>query len=473
MVRKPVFSGSFYLADSSNLSSTIDQYLNNVDVKLEEEILGVVSPHAGYIYSGQTAAFVYATLRNSNKKLVILLGPSHRSYIKGFSVFGEGKWETPLGVVNVDEKFASKLITHSALIINDPEAHSQEHSLELQLPFLQKVLKDFTIVPIIFNTDKLSELSVLAKALYGELKNRKNWVIVISSDLYHGENYNKAKEITDEVDKYIKNLDYKGLLEYDRKMRGRGVCAACGCSSIAVLLQVMKNLSVTNVKLLNRTTSGDVTGVKNGYIVGYGAWVFTKSTSKKITNKESKSDIGFSLTSEEKEKLLTIARETINQYVKNGKIPEFTVESETLKRKCGAFVTLKRKNGSLRGCIGLIIAERPLFLVIKKMAIAAATQDPRFSPVTSSEIDDLEIEISVLTPMQKVNNIDEIKVGRDGLMIRKGYMSGLLLPQVPIEQGWNKDTFLEHTCYKAGLPADAWKSADLWKFQAIVFSEEN
>jgi len=472
MVRKPVFVGSFYLADSSNLSSTIDQYLKNVDVKLEEEILGIISPHAGYIYSGQTAAFAYENLRNSNKKLVILLGPSHRFYVKGFSVFGEGKWETPLGVVSVDEKFASKLITHSDLIKNDPEAHSQEHSLELQLPFLQKVLKDFTIVPIIFNTDKVSELSVLAEALYSELKNKKNWVIVISSDLYHGENYNKAKEITDEVDKYIKNLDYKGLLEYDRKIRYSGACAACGCSSIAVLLKFMETLSATNVKLLNRTTSGDVTGDKNGYIVGYGAWVFTKNTSKTNTNKNSESDIGFNLTAEEKEKLLTIARETINQYVKNEKTPEFTVGSETLKKKCGAFVTLKRKDGTLRGCIGLIIAEEPLFLAIRDMAIAAATQDPRFSPVISSEIDDLEIEISVLTPMQKVNNIDEIKVGRDGLMIRKGYMSGLLLPQVPIEQGWNKDTFLEHTCYKAGLTANAWKSADLWKFQAIVFSEE-
>jgi AmmeMemoRadiSam system protein A len=133
---------------------------------------------------------------------------------------------------------------------------------------------------------------------------------------------------------------------------------------------------------------------------------------------------------------------------------------------------LKKKNGTLRGCIGHIVAEKPLFLVVRDMAIAAATQDYRFSPVTSSEIDDIDIEISVLTPMQRVDNVDEIKVGRDGLLIKRGYMSGLLLPQVPVEQGWDKATFLEHLCYKAGLPADAWKSSELWKFQAIVFSEE-
>jgi MEMO1 family protein len=471
MVRKSVCDGSFYLANPSSLSSTIEQYLNNVDIEIKEEILGIVSPHAGYIYSGQTAAFGYENLRNSNKKLIILLGPSHHLYVNGFSVFGEGKWETPLGEISIDDQFASKLITHSELIKNEPETHSREHSLEVQLPFLQKVLKDFKIVPIIFNTDNLSELSVLSEALYSELKNKKNWVIIISSDLYHGYDYNKAKKITDNVDKYIKKLDSKGLLEYDRRMRENGICAACGSSAIAVLLQVMEKLNQTDVKLLKRTTSGDVTGDKNGYVVGYGTWAFTKNTLKKNTNKDTESYLSFNLTSEEKEKLLNIARETINQYIRNGKTLDITVQSETLKKKCGAFVTLREKRGNLRGCIGLIVAEKPIFITIRDMAIAAATQDPRFNPVSSSEIDNLEIEISVLTPMQKVGSIDEIKVGRDGLMIRKGYMSGLLLPQVPSEQGWDKNTFLEHTCYKAGLPANAWKSADIWKFQAIVFSE--
>lgn len=472
MVRKPVVAGSFYLADSSELSSTIDQYLNNADVKVEEEILGIIAPHAGHVYSGPTAAFTYAALKNEDKNLVILLGPSHRYYVKGFSVFAEGKWETPLGTIDIDEDFASGLVSHSELIENEPEAHSREHCLEVQLPFLQKVLKDFKIVPVVFNTDKVSELSVLSDALRSELKDRKNWIVLVSSDLYHGNNYNKAKKVTDEVNSYIENLDYKGLLEYDRKMRAAGACAACGCSSIAVLLQVMQDMDVTNVRLLKRTTSGDVTGDKSGYVVGYGAWVFSENAEKKTENKESEPKINFELTKRDKEKLLTIARKSLIEYVRNGKIPSFQVESEVLKKECGAFVTLKR-NEALRGCIGRIVAEQPLFMVVRDMAISAGTQDYRFPPVTDSEIDDMEIEISVLTPMQKVDNVDEIKVGRDGLMIKRGYMSGLLLPQVPVEQGWDKKTFLEHTCYKAGLPPDAWKSSELWKFQAIVFSEKD
>ena len=296
MVRKPVVAGSFYPADSSNLSSTIDQYLSRVDVKLEGEIFGVVSPHAGYIYSGQTAAFAFKALENKDKKLVILLGPSHRYYVKGFSVYDEGEWETPLGTVEIDGDFASKLKSHSELIVDEPEAHSQEHSLEVQLPFLQKVLKDFKIVPIVFNTDQPSLLGLLADALSEELKNRENWVIVSSTDLYHGYNYSKAKDVTDKVNKYLLRLDYEGLLEYDRKMRKSGVCAACGCSGIAILMQVMKNLGVAEVKLLERTTSGDVTGDKSGYVVGYGAWVFSGEELMKTESEKSESEFSFNST---------------------------------------------------------------------------------------------------------------------------------------------------------------------------------
>ncbi|MEO0292776.1 MAG: AmmeMemoRadiSam system protein B [candidate division WOR-3 bacterium] len=471
MVRKPVFAGSFYPRDSSLLSGTIDQYLNQAEVKVEEEIFGLVSPHAGYDYSGLVAAFGYKALKGKNKKLVILLGPSHRYYVKGFSVYGGGKWETPLGVVEIDNDFASRIVSQSKLIINEPEAHSQEHSLEVQIPFLQKILnRDFKIVPIVFNTEENSKLKELVNALAKELEGREDWIIIASSDLYHGYDYEEAKAVTERVNNYIERLDYRGLLEYDRLKREESTCAACGCSSIAVLLQVMEKLGMKKVKLLAKTTSGDVTGEKKGYVVGYGSWAFLKEKKGEEESKELES-LGFNLTLEDKKILLDIARKTIDEYVKNNKVLEVTVKSEVLKRPCGAFVTLKKK-GNLRGCIGRIVADEPLYLVVRDMAIASATEDPRFPPLEVSELKDIKIEISVLTPMQKVNNVDEIEVGRDGLMIRKGFRSGLLLPQVPVEQGWDKKTFLEHTCYKAGLPSDAWKTSELWKFQAIVFSED-
>ncbi len=269
------------------------------------------------------------------------------------------------------------------------------------------------------------------------------------------------------------------MLEYDRMMRNSGACAACGVSAIVTLMLTTMNLGADNAILLSRTNSGDVTGQRSGYVVGYGAWALVRSDTvsdkkeemeEKEVNSKGEAPGIQELTEDEREELLSIARKTISEYVRNGNIPDFKIKTEKLRKKSGVFVTLK-KNGKLRGCIGLIIAEEPLFMAVRKMAISAATQDPRFPPLNPSEVDEIEIEISVLTPFQKVRNTAEIEVGRDGLMIRKGFMSGLLLPQVPIEYGWNRETFLEHTCNKAGLPPDAWKDAELWKFQALVFSE--
>ena len=479
MIREPVFAGSFYPGNSGILRSTIRQYIDNAKVDVKGQILGLISPHAGYPYSGGTAAYAYRTLEGKDIDLVILLGPSHHAYVKGFSVYARGAWETPLGEVLIDEEFTSNLKGYSELIDYYPEGHLNEHSLEVQLPFLQETLKDFRIVPIVFSTDNLNTLNILADALSNELKKRDKWVIIASTDLYHGYDYENVKKVTDKVDEYIKNLDCQSLLEYDRMMRNSGACAACGVSAVITVLLTTLNLGADNAILLSRTNSGDVTGQRSGYVVGYGAWALVRSDTvsekkeemeeKEVNSKGEASGIQ-ELTEDEKEELLSIARKTISEYVRNGNIPEFNVKSETLKEKSGAFVTLK-KNGKLRGCIGLIIAEEPLFMAIRKMAIKAATQDPRFPPLNPSEVDEIEIEISVLTPFQNVHNTAEIEVGRDGLMIKKGLMSGLLLPQVPVEYGWNRKTFLEHTCNKAGLPPDAWKDAELWKFQALVFSE--
>ena len=181
----------------------------------------------------------------------------------------------------------------------------------------------------------------------------------------------------------------------------------------------------------------------------------------------------FALNSEEKKTLLKIARGTLESYLKEGKTEDFNIESSNLKEKRGAFVTLK-KGGELRGCIGRIVADKPLYEVIGEMAIEAATGDPRFPSLEYSELKDVEIEISVLTPFREVKDIDEIEVGRHGLMIRKGFYSGLLLPQVPTEYRWDRDAFLQHTCIKAGLSPQDYKDKDavIYSFCAIVFSEE-
>lgn len=178
------------------------------------------------------------------------------------------------------------------------------------------------------------------------------------------------------------------------------------------------------------------------------------------------------LTPQEREELLRLARNTIEGYLKDHRIPPYRTDNPHFLRPGGAFVTLK-KRGDLRGCIGYIYSERPLYETIQQAAVAAATQDPRFPPVRLSEMAEITIEISLLSPLERVRDVNEIVVGKHGLLIRRGYYQGLLLPQVAPEQGWNREQFLEGVCYKAGLPADAWKdpATELYSFTAEVFSE--
>jgi AmmeMemoRadiSam system protein A len=210
------------------------------------------------------------------------------------------------------------------------------------------------------------------------------------------------------------------------------------------------------------TNSGDVTGRKNAgnYVVGYMAAVLYQASEKSSTG----------LTEEEKHFLHRIARRAIEDGVRGKPVPDLTVESRALMEKMGAFVTLK-KRGQLRGCIGHIIGNKPLYKIVGEMAVAAAFNDPRFNPVTQAELSDLEIEISVLTPLRRIKHVDEIEVGKHGILMRKGFYSGLLLPQVATENGWDRKTFLEYTCLKAGLPKDAWKDKEtiIYVFSAEVF----
>ncbi|MEE9306338.1 MAG: AmmeMemoRadiSam system protein A [Spirochaetia bacterium] len=179
----------------------------------------------------------------------------------------------------------------------------------------------------------------------------------------------------------------------------------------------------------------------------------------------------FDITPEEKKILLQTAREAIAAHLEKRK-PRYPAATGTLKKKCGAFVTL-HKQDNLRGCIGFIIAAKPLFETVQEAAKSSAFNDPRFPALTARELDDIKIEISVLSPLRRIENTEEIQVGVHGIMLKNSFYSGLLLPQVAIDYGWDRETFLTHTCYKAGLPGDCWRSKDteIEVFSAIVFSE--
>ena len=466
-VRKSVIAGSWYPGNPGILSSDIDGFLKNVPAEfLDGEIVALILPHAGYIYSGQIAAYSYKLVEGKTFDAVVVIGPSHRTRFQGASIYNKGGYETPLGIVPVDAELANEIIAQSQMISFDPTAHMQEHSIEIQLPFLQVVLGEFSFVPIVMGDQSSQTCKELANAIFRSVAD-KRVLIIGSSDLSHFHSYEKAVKLDSVVLDHIKEMAPEELL----KDLQRGTCEACGGGPIAVVMMVAERLGADRAKLLKYANSGDVTGDKSG-VVGYASAAFYKSNPVETVKEENPPGIDMGLTEAEKNKLLEIARSVIESRLFGKKVPEFQVESTTLKEKRGAFVTL-RKHGQLRGCIGIIDAKKPLHKIIEKMASAAAFDDSRFSPVSREELKDLSIEISVLTPLKEVEDINEIEVGVHGIYIVKGFYSGILLPQVATQYKWDRLTFLKETCHKAGLPSDAWSDKDtrIYIFSADIFGE--
>ena len=467
-IREPAVAGSFYPNDPTVLRKQIRGFLDNVpEEKIEGKITALISPHAGYMYSGQVAAFGYKLLEGSGFNKVIVIAPSHRVHFHGASVYNKIGYRTPLGIVSVDRDLCNRIIAQNGMISYYPQAHTQEHSLEVQVPFLQIVLEEFKLVPIVMGSQDFDTCRVLSEAIIEAIKGERV-LIVASSDLSHFHHYDKAVSLDRIVLEYIDKLDASGL-EHDLK---NGRCEACGGGPIVTSMLIAEKLGANKAKVLNYASSGDVTGYKSG-VVGYASAVLYESKGETKNKEIERAGVGLGLNKEEKMTLLNIARTAIECRIKNQNLPKFDIRSDTLREKRGAFVTL-HKHGSLRGCIGNIHGNKPLYVTIEEMATASAFNDPRFKPVTEGEINDLDIEISVLTPLRKIDDIEEIQVGRHGIYIEKGYYSGLLLPQVATEYRWDRTTFLEQTCNKAGLPKNAWKDRDtrIYIFSADIFSEE-
>jgi len=465
-IRQPVVAGSFYTANPEALSQEIGDYLKNVPSEdALENPMGLIAPHAGYMYSGQVAAYAYKKVEGRTFDAVVVLAPSHRAYFSGASVDDKEGYRTPLGVVSVNRDIAHQIIEQSPLIGHHPQAHTQEHSLEVQVPFLQMTLKDFTLIPLVMGDQDLTTAEKIAQAIADVIK-KHNVLVVASSDLSHYHPYDEAKELDQKVIDHINRYDPQGLASDLRQHKTE----ACGGGPIITALLIGKHLGANRATVIHYANSGDVTGDHSG-VVGYAAGIIYKSNGRKAEKKERrKAGIDLGLKEDEKKQLHQIVRETIKSRLNEKPLPDFTVDSKTLKEPRGAFVSL-HKEGTLRGCIGHIKADRPLDETIKDMSIAAAFEDPRFPPLSREEFDRVDIEISVLTPFKKISDIDEIEVGKHGLYMTKEFYSGILLPQVATEYGWDRITFLEHTCTKAGLPKNAWKEKDteIYIFSADVF----
>lgn len=466
-IRKSVIAGTWYPGDPEKLKSEVKRYLDTVkekEVRIDGEIIGLIAPHAGYMYSGPVAAYAYRTLKKGQFKRVLILAPSHRFPFNTASVYFRGAYETPLGVVPVDEEICENLKNSSSLIDFYPQAHSQEHSLEIQLPFLQYVLGDFHLIPIIVGGHGLEFAKRLADAIYNVVKGQKV-LIVASTDLSHFYPYNVAVKLDRKIIERVEAGDAEGLAND----LSNNVSEACGGWPVVAAMLLAKKMGADAFKILHYANSGDVTGDKSS-VVGYMAAVMFKRSSGSMEKDEKTGASETGLTDEEKETLRRIAWEAIKSRLEERPMRDIEIRSPRLKEKRGAFVTL-HKNGQLRGCIGYLEPIKPLYITIKEVAQAAAFSDPRFMPLKKDELDQINIEISVLTPLQRIHDINEIEIGKHGIYVKRGLYSGVLLPQVATEQGWGRLTFLEHTCLKAGLPPDEWRKSDteIYIFSAEIF----
>jgi hypothetical protein len=472
----------------------VDSYLADAEKeaeKIEGEPIALIVPHAGYIYSGWVAAYAYRQIEGLDYDTAVVIGDTHTGRgTASIAVWARGTYETPLGAVPVDEEVAAALLAADSRILFDRAGHESEHPVENQIPFLQRVMSSgFKVVPIVLHDDSLEIAETLSQALVEALADRKA-LIVASTDLAHWPAYDDALASDAAMLAAIETMDPQALLEADREWMGKGISdlatTMCSKGSVLTAMLAAPQLGANQVTVLKYANSGDVPVGDRSQVVGYGAVMFWRGEGNRSAERSRQSPTSFvvptlpgplteaiPLTAGDKEELLAMARGTIAHFLETGAFPHFEITQPGLLQERGAFVTL-RKHGELRGCIGHLIGDRPLYLVVQNAAVSASVADQRFPPVTEDELSDLEVEISVLSPLEQVEDVDQIEIGRHGVIIRRGLNQAVYLPQVAPEQGWDREEMLENLCLKAGLSKEAWKKegTQFYVFTAKVFEED-
>ncbi len=472
-------AGTWHSKNKSILKKQIEKFLSKAkEKKTPKNVMALIQPHAGYRFSGQTAAYGIKQIQGRNYKRVIVIGPTHRFAMQNMaSVPKFNYYSTPLGKVEIDTAFIEKLLK-CPNVKNVPIVHTSEHSVQIQVPLLQYALKDFKLVPIVVGQLDNASMDKLAAALLTLIDNQT--LVIASSDFtHHGINYgyapfsepnlkDKIKKLDMDAVDLAKGKDSKGFMDYISKTGA----TICGRNSIALLLKMLPHNA--EAQLLHYDTSGRIVSdytnsVSYVSMMFTGQWLKSESKAKPVATEEK-------LTKSDKKELLKLARKTLVYYMKNNAMPtpeqlEIKI-TPGMKQIMGAFVTL-HENGKLRGCIGEIVPRRPLYVAAMAHAVNSALRDYRFSHVDIDEIPKLEFEISALTPSKPVKSCKGIVIGKHGMTIQKNGRSAVFLPQVAPEQGWNLEQTLTHLSMKAGLPPDAWKAdAKFTVFEAIVFNDK-
>ena len=480
VVRPATQANRFYTGDARELSEEVDSFLalHRNDAKYSN-VAALIVPHAGYYFSGNVAASAYMAIDPKKQyKRIFLLGPSHHEWLDGASVNTEADWyATPLGNVKVDHETAMKLTTTNRTNLTNKkttdyadstdffyraEAHDREHCLEVQLPFLQRSFKEVPpIVPIVISTNDYDKLKRMAEMLKPYFTDEN--LFVISSDFSHYPKYEDACEVDAKTGKAIATGDVEEFIATinANARSGKRNLATSACGEFAIITLMLMLDRQYEAKHLMYQNSGDIDNHDHSRVVGYHSFAILR-----------KDNASFALSDADKKVLKEIALQSIKDSLDGKRCSDnsslFTIHS-SLNQKCGAFVSL-HKHGHLRGCIGHFGEDYPLHEIVAEMARAAAFEDPRFMPVTRDELNDLDIEISVLTPMRRIQSLDEFELHRHGIYIKKGYRSGTFLPQVADEVNWTKEEFVGHCSQdKAGLGWDGWRDAELYVYEAIIF----
>lgn len=452
IVREPLVAGTWYPGNKLTLTKTVDDYLANArEVEIDGSIKALIVPHAGYIYSGQVAAQGFNRLEKDYKR-VILIGTNHVSgvNVQGISVPKFTHYKTPLGEVKVSS-IAKELLKNS-LFVNVPEAHTA-HILEIELPFLQRKLTDFEIIPLVTGGLSLDQIQQAADILSEYVDD--DTLIVISSDLSHYHTYDEAVSLDTTCINSIEALDFWEATN----------CEACSLYAILILMDIAKQKN-WQAKIIDYKNSGDTAGDKSR-VVGYSAIVFYGEEKEPLTKHE-------------QEILLTLARDTLEKYLTEGKKPKVdeTQLTPALKKVQGCFTTLNKYH-QLRGCIGHILPQEELYKCVMDNAVNAAVNDRRFHPVTYDELEDIVIEISVLSVPERLGFSsgedlkNKLRPMVDGVVLKQGWRQSTYLPQV-WEQLPEKEQFLSSLCRKGGMALDCWQdtSTEVSTYQAFVFEEE-
>ncbi len=469
--REAAFAGKFYHGDKRELALFVDSALAKAEIPpLKAPVLAVIAPHAGYPYSGEIAAYAYKAA-GADYDLVVILGVAHTMPVKGAALLAKGAYKTPLGEILIDEKLSAELIKASPLFEALPAAHAAEHSIEVQLPFLQRRLKKpFKLVAAVLNTEDAGSLSEIGRILGKKLKGRKA-LLVVSTDFSHYPAHDDAEAADKTLSLAVKTMDPGLFLLANRVLLAKGVpglaTCACGEAAVAAAMSAVNESGPAQFFELkygdSHTQAPELSGPER--VVGYLAGIFT-GADKPVPGK-------ILLDPAQEKELLREARGVIADRLSGKRAAYARLSKDPAFNLPGAVFVTITENGALRGCIGTIEARMGLLDAVRYGADAAAFHDGRFRPLKAEELSGIKLEISILSPLKKVADAGAVLPHKHGVVIDRNGHSGLFLPQV-WEQIPEKKDFLSELCsQKAGMERGCWqdKKTRIYTFTIDAFRE--